>query len=74
MNINQQALCMCVQGEGPSFGRAFRVGEVSRMNVYILLDTSGSIKKEDFEVSRNATIALIRKVCTKRAQCTILLV
>ncbi|XP_072249057.1 complement C2 [Leuresthes tenuis] len=48
--------------EGPSFGRAFRVGEVSRMNVYILLDTSGSIKKEDFEVSRNATIALIRKL------------
>lgn len=33
------------------------------MNVYILLDTSGSIKKEDFDISRNATISLIRKVC-----------
>lgn len=46
-----------------SFGRTFRVAEGSRMNVYILLDTSGSIKKQDFEISREATIALIRKVC-----------
>ncbi|KAM6933134.1 complement C2 [Xenentodon cancila] len=45
-----------------SFGRTFRVAEVSHMNIYILLDTSGSIKKQDFEVSRNATIALIRKL------------
>ncbi|KAM4741959.1 complement C2 [Anableps anableps] len=45
-----------------SFGRSFLVAEVSRMNVYILLDTSGSIKKEDFEKARNATIALIRKL------------
>lgn len=36
------------------------------MNIYILLDTSGSIQKEDFDVSRNATIALIRKVCAKK--------
>ncbi len=50
-----------------SFGRTFRVAEGSRMNVYILLDTSGSIKKQDFEISRNATIALIRKVCAKWA-------
>lgn len=35
------------------------------MNVYILLDTSGSIAKTDFEKSREATIALIRKVCVK---------
>ncbi|XP_043974778.1 complement C2 [Gambusia affinis] len=45
-----------------SFGRSFLVGEVSRMNVYILLDTSGSIKKDKFELARNATIALIRKL------------
>lgn len=37
----------------------------SRMNIYILLDTSGSIKKEDFDEARNATVALIRKVSTK---------
>lgn len=35
------------------------------MNVYILLDTSGSIQKKDFEKSRNATIALIEKVWKK---------
>ncbi|XP_008424315.1 complement C2 [Poecilia reticulata] len=45
-----------------TFGRSFLVGEVSRMNIYILLDTSGSIKKEKFELARNATIALIRKL------------
>ncbi|KAF3693051.1 Complement factor B [Channa argus] len=45
-----------------SFGRTFRVAEGSRMNVYILLDTSGSIKKHDFEIARNATIALIQKL------------
>ncbi|KAM7413560.1 hypothetical protein PAMA_020775 [Pampus argenteus] len=45
-----------------TFARTFRVAEGSRMNVYILLDTSGSIKKQDFEKSRNATIALIRKL------------
>ncbi|MEQ2226754.1 hypothetical protein ILYODFUR_030574, partial [Ilyodon furcidens] len=44
------------------FGRSFRVAEVSRMNVYILLDTSGSIKEKDFQLARNATIALIRKL------------
>ncbi|KAF3847885.1 hypothetical protein F7725_020913 [Dissostichus mawsoni] len=37
------------------------------VNVYILLDTSGSITKQDFELSRNATIALIRKVCVSQA-------
>uniref|UniRef100_A0A4W6DQS2 C3/C5 convertase n=1 Tax=Lates calcarifer TaxID=8187 RepID=A0A4W6DQS2_LATCA len=47
---------------GVSFGRTIRVDQGSRMNVYILLDTSGSIKKEEFEVARDATIALIRKL------------
>uniref|UniRef100_A0A3Q2FYQ9 C3/C5 convertase n=1 Tax=Cyprinodon variegatus TaxID=28743 RepID=A0A3Q2FYQ9_CYPVA len=45
-----------------SFGRSFLVGEVSRMNVYILLDTSGSINKQNFDEARTATIALIRKL------------
>ncbi|XP_069003628.1 complement C2 [Embiotoca jacksoni] len=45
-----------------SLGRTFRVAEVSRMNIYILLDTSGSINEEDFEKSRNATIDLILKL------------
>uniref|UniRef100_A0A3B5L4N1 C3/C5 convertase n=1 Tax=Xiphophorus couchianus TaxID=32473 RepID=A0A3B5L4N1_9TELE len=45
-----------------SFARSFLVAEVSRMNVYILLDTSGSIKKDKFELARNATVALIRKL------------
>ncbi|CAK6974955.1 complement C2 [Scomber scombrus] len=45
-----------------TFARTFRVAEGSRMNVYILMDTSGSIKKADFEKSRDATIALIRKL------------
>ncbi|XP_051252628.1 complement C2 [Dicentrarchus labrax] len=51
-----------------SFGRTFRVAEGSRMNVYILLDTSGSINKEDFDKSRNATIALIRKLDSYEVQ------
>ncbi|XP_070761470.1 complement C2 [Enoplosus armatus] len=51
-----------------SFGRTFRVAEGSRMNVYILLDTSGSIRKQDFEISREATIALIRKLDSYEVQ------
>uniref|UniRef100_A0A3Q1HLQ1 C3/C5 convertase n=1 Tax=Acanthochromis polyacanthus TaxID=80966 RepID=A0A3Q1HLQ1_9TELE len=53
---------------GRSFGRTFRVIEGSRMNIYILLDTSGSIRKEDFEKSRDATIALIRKLDSYEVQ------
>lgn len=55
-------LCDFLLEEGISFGRTIRVGEVSRMHIYILLDTSGSIKKKDFNLSREATIALIKKV------------
>ncbi|KAM9359019.1 complement C2 [Symphorus nematophorus] len=51
-----------------SFGRTFRVAEGSRMNVYILLDTSGSIRRQDFEESRDATIALIRKLDSYEVQ------
>ncbi|KAI3354557.1 hypothetical protein L3Q82_019056 [Scortum barcoo] len=61
-------LCVYVEAEKTSFGRTFRVAEGSRMNVYILLDTSGSIKKQDFEVSRNATIALIKKLDSYEVQ------
>ncbi|KAG7223070.1 hypothetical protein INR49_015829, partial [Caranx melampygus] len=45
-----------------SFGRTVHVEEGSRMHVYILLDASGSITEKEFELSRNATIALIRKL------------
>lgn len=38
------------------------------MHIYILLDTSGSIEREEFEKSRDATIALIRKVSIETAQ------
>eukprot|EP00064_Thunnus_orientalis_P000310 superscaffoldBa00000015_g310 len=51
-----------------TFGRTFRVAEGSRMNIYILMDTSGSIEKQDFEKSRNATIALIRKLDSYEVQ------
>ncbi|XP_070827162.1 complement C2 [Chaetodon trifascialis] len=50
------------------FGRTVRVAEGSRLNVYILLDTSGSIRKQDFELSRDATIALIRKLDSYEVQ------
>lgn len=47
-----------------TFGRTFQVSEGSRMNVFVLLDTSGSITKEGFELSRKATIALITKLAS----------
>uniref|UniRef100_A0A8C2WZZ7 C3/C5 convertase n=1 Tax=Cyclopterus lumpus TaxID=8103 RepID=A0A8C2WZZ7_CYCLU len=54
--------------ESMSYGRTIRVAEGSRMNVYILLDTSGSIRKQDFESSRAATIALISKLDSYEVQ------
>ncbi|KAM3875295.1 complement C2 [Diretmus argenteus] len=51
-----------------SFGRTLRVTDGSRMNIYILLDTSGSITKEDFDKSRHATIDLIRKLDSYEVQ------
>lgn len=51
-----------------SFARTVLVSEGSRINVYILLDTSGSITKQDFDLSRNATIALIRKLDSYEVQ------
>nr|XP_020441546.1 complement factor B-like isoform X2 [Monopterus albus] len=56
------------KNESMSLGRTIRVDKDSRMNVYILLDTSGSIKKHNFEMSRNATIALIRKLDSYEVQ------
>lgn len=51
-----------------NFGRTIVLSEGSRLNVFILLDTSGSITKEDFELSRDATIALIKKLETYEVQ------
>lgn len=51
-----------------SFQRTIGTSEGSRLNVFILLDTSGSITKQDFELSRDATISLIRKLETYEVQ------
>ena len=49
------------------YGRTIDVEDDSRVNIYILLDTSGSLVKHFNEV-RQAAISLIRKVCTLSAQ------
>uniref|UniRef100_A0AAR2JLN0 C3/C5 convertase n=1 Tax=Pygocentrus nattereri TaxID=42514 RepID=A0AAR2JLN0_PYGNA len=43
------------------FGRAMKVAE-GRLNIFILLDTSGSISEEDFTKAKQATANLIRKL------------
>ncbi|XP_035240000.1 complement C2 isoform X2 [Anguilla anguilla] len=46
-----------------SFMRNFRFGEdQSHLNIYILLDTSGSIRKQDFQKAKDTTAALISKL------------
>ncbi|KAF5897730.1 complement factor B-like [Clarias magur] len=47
--------------KGPDFGRTLKVAD-GRLNIFILLDTSGSIQKEDFEKAKQATASLIRKL------------
>ena len=49
------------------YGRTIDLADDSRVNIYILLDTSGSMTKH-FNDVRNAAIILIRKVCTLSAQ------
>ncbi|KAJ8403751.1 hypothetical protein AAFF_G00346190 [Aldrovandia affinis] len=44
-----------------SFGRSIRPME-GRLNIYILLDSSGSISEHHFEEARDATARLIRKL------------
>lgn len=51
--------CPCVPGV--TFGRTLRVAD-GRMNVFILMDTSGSISKTHFNLARGAIADLIRKV------------
>uniref|UniRef100_A0A667XSE7 C3/C5 convertase n=1 Tax=Myripristis murdjan TaxID=586833 RepID=A0A667XSE7_9TELE len=51
-----------------SFGRTIRVAKGSRLNIYILLDSSGSISKEDFESAKIATIKLIKKLDSYEVQ------
>lgn len=67
MKLQLFFLNLCMLESSASFARTVLVSEGSRINVYILLDTSGSITKQDFDLSRNATIALIRKVCVSQA-------
>ncbi|XP_041664580.1 complement C2 [Cheilinus undulatus] len=56
------------KGVRRGFGRTFHVAKGSRMNVFILLDTSGSIKEEEFGKSRDATVALLRKLDSYEVQ------
>ncbi|CAL8349815.1 unnamed protein product [Lota lota] len=48
-------------GECPGFGRTIDVEDDSRLNIYILLDTSGSVATY-FDDTRKAAISLIRKL------------
>lgn len=47
--------------KGQYLGRTVRVEE-GRLNVFILLDTSGSISKENFQTAKTAIIELVRKL------------
>lgn len=47
---------------GQYLGRTVRVEE-GRLNVFILLDTSGSILQENFDKAKTAITELVRKVC-----------
>uniref|UniRef100_A0A673ZW40 C3/C5 convertase n=1 Tax=Salmo trutta TaxID=8032 RepID=A0A673ZW40_SALTR len=49
------------KNKGRTFGRTLRVSD-GRMNVFILMDTSGSISKTHFNLARDAIAALIRKL------------
>lgn len=67
LNSNfKKIVCVCVHArvlaETATYGRTINVAEGSRLNIYILLDTSGSIKPEAFNAAKEATIALISKV------------
>ncbi|XP_076000051.1 complement C2 [Genypterus blacodes] len=49
-------------------GRKLIMTDGSRMNIYILMDTSGSISKEDFKSSKGATVALIEKLSSYKVR------
>ncbi|XP_023869870.1 complement C2 [Salvelinus sp. IW2-2015] len=49
------------KNKGISFGRTLRVAD-GRMNVFILMDTSGSISETHFNLARGAIADLIRKL------------
>uniref|UniRef100_W5MHP3 C3/C5 convertase n=1 Tax=Lepisosteus oculatus TaxID=7918 RepID=W5MHP3_LEPOC len=44
-----------------SFGRTIRIEDDGKLNVYILLDTSGSINPKYFDEAKDAVLTLIRK-------------
>ncbi|KAJ8280236.1 hypothetical protein GJAV_G00052170 [Gymnothorax javanicus] len=49
--------------QGQSYERSFRFGEgENHLNVYILLDSSGSIKDKEFQKAKDAVAALITKL------------
>ncbi|KAK6470062.1 complement factor B [Huso huso] len=47
-----------------SYGRRVQITDDGKLNIYILLDASGSISTKDFEEAKNATISLIEKLDT----------
>lgn len=53
-------------------GRLIRISKSGTLNIYIGVDISESIEKEDFEKARDAVITLIKKVRTslkKKKRC-----
>ncbi|XP_034023779.1 complement C2 [Thalassophryne amazonica] len=51
-----------------SYARTIHVSEGSLLNIYVLLDTSGSIKEDSFNEARKATMALITKLDSYEVQ------
>ncbi|XP_026790496.3 complement factor B [Pangasianodon hypophthalmus] len=47
--------------KGPNYGRTLKVAD-GRLNIFILIDTSGSIQQSQFERAKKATASLIRKL------------
>ncbi|KAJ0022390.1 hypothetical protein NQD34_009880 [Periophthalmus magnuspinnatus] len=57
-----------IKDKTANFQRSIGISAGSRLNVFIVLDTSGSITATDFNSSRKATIDLIRKLATYEVQ------
>ncbi|MBN3295693.1 CFAB factor, partial [Amia calva] len=50
------------------YGRTIRIEDDGKLNVYILLDTSGSIKEDDFQQAKKAVESLINKLDSYEVQ------
>ncbi|XP_053502460.1 complement factor B [Ictalurus furcatus] len=47
--------------KAPTYGRTLKIAD-GRLNIFILIDTSGSIQQDQFERAKKATASLIRKL------------